>query len=582
MRLSSHDEDCRYLAAVGTQTDRASPFGAYLNSCGVELPPSLPLSLMVSRGWIVPRLRVALPEQALVAWKNFATVSPMELENCPPAQEWALDLWVHSTCTGYPRPAESWWLHRFDTPSDLLGAIAREHATSSYDAAALPATFRHPHYNQLVYPWIDYFAYWQAFQIMDYINAMLIRYAITDRVNPDQQAVQRSRDEHITRSEQRLESRWRTYATTFDWLSRMRAVMGASTQRRATEDDIDAALHSVMNACGLTVDAMKSGVRETLLAIWETWTPRHPNSVLVPSQLLERLREDIQYAVHFIERTSDTRVDFRHEEWTTACDQSGCSRLIEALPYEDEVARIDFPARAEIYLRKVAPELAPLGPFDESHIESLVDSRWEENRALRRFVLAFHRLHHELAGESLMAERDLIRKTECIEQFNLILLNAERAIRSDHRSRTGASSHADVRKLLRASLEHTLQRHAIATPLERADAVCRARELLKERADLYELTAQGGLPFVASHEVGLRHATLDTLTAACVNFVIARNYAAHHDVLDWDLVYPSTDDTTPHPGGVALTSALIAVLTLLAPPRPAPTSGQGPPGIQHR
>ena len=65
-------------------------------------------------------------------------------------------------------------------------------------------------------------------------------------------------------------------------------------------------------------------------------------------------------------------------------------------------------------------------------------------------------------------------------------------------------------------------------------------------------------------EAATGNATVDRLVAAFVNLVIIRNYAAHHDSLDFDPVYVTRDAQHLHPGGLALESLLLAVLSTLA------------------
>ena len=66
--------------------------------------------------------------------------------------------------------------------------------------------------------------------------------------------------------------------------------------------------------------------------------------------------------------------------------------------------------------------------------------------------------------------------------------------------------------------------------------------------------------------------------AAHLNALVARNYAAHHDYLDDDLVGGTRVATQPHPGAALMSSCLLVVIAALhSLPPPSSSSAAAQP-----
>jgi hypothetical protein len=147
-----------------------------------------------------------------------------------------------------------------------------------------------------------------------------------------------------------------------------------------------------------------------------------------------------------------------------------------------------------------------------------------------------------------------------IEQMIVTILNAEKLIMSIHGK---AESSENGRQpgtwdVVKAGLKHLLEKLNLSESgaREKVDA-------LKSRTRLHNLAARGRDIFITPADVGSGSDDADYFAAAHVNFVIARNYAAHHDSLDEEFVVPNDLDPSQHLGRVAIQSTLTVALASL-------------------
>lgn len=562
MRLNSSDERCRYLHAPGTQSDR-SAFAALVKECGLELPPSLPLERIVALGWLAPVLRVGLPEPAFRSWRDYPLLSMNGVDGCPEEDNWALALYARAMSSPPPHDRPNWWVYFLDDLDDPLAQAARAHALDPDKPDDLPLAFRHPRQNQEIRPWLDYFAYWQVFELADYLFSVTCTVPITEDLAD---VVTRSQEAWLRFAHARaqaLKRKWLGRRSAFEWLSRMRTVLGSSVAPDRTWDDIDIALRVVADTLTLTPDQMRIDIRDTLLVMWKDWTGRLSPLTRKHRRLLELLRQEIEYSVLYLERLTGQPTDFLDGFWYDAHQAHEWACLIDALPREEELARRDFPHTALMYLRRYQTTIPQIGMLGDAGLRRLVSDNWRRSRPLRRFVLAVHRLHRELRGEVLMDSESVIRQAERIEQFNLTLMHAERVLSLEYRERRQEKKYPEIRKLAKDTLNHLLCSWSLTKGTVSRIAQQRTQELLDMHAMLHDLDPQRGLPLVFPGDIASGSDTADHAAATLVNFVIARNYAAHHDAVDAELVYPAEGDAEKHPGGIAITCAIGAVVAAL-------------------
>jgi hypothetical protein len=563
VRLNTSDQRCRYLPAVGSKAD-GSAFAGLAKECGVELLGLLPLEKLVELGWLTPTLRIGLPESALRSWRDYPQLSMSGVTECPDDAKWALLLYSRAMSTPLFNEGSKWWLYFLDDPDDQLAQIARTYALDPEKPGGLPQAFYHEFAGREVRPWIDFFGYWQVFELADYQCSMTATIVLTGDVGEVVARSQLAWRQFADSMSQNLKRKWNGRRTVFDWLSRMRTVLGFTVMPDRTPAEIDAALHAVAISLCLTPERMRTDIRDTLLVMWREWSGVTSPRARLDPRLLGLLRQDIEHAVFCLERLTGKRVDFLDRFWYDDRQANEWACLIDALPREEELARREFPHTALMYLQSYRTALAQRVAVDADGLHRLISKNWHRSYPLRRFVLAIHRLHQELRGEALIGSEPVIRRAERIEQFNLALMHAERVLSSEHRERRTETRYPDFRKLAKETLNHLLSRWSLTKGAVSRSSQERMQELLDRHAMLHDLEPQQGLPFVFPTAVASGSETADQFAAMLINVVIARNYAAHHDALDAHLVYPTADDAGTHAGSIALTSAIGAVVATLA------------------
>jgi hypothetical protein len=550
---------CRYLAAPGTETEAPSPFGSHLRLHGIQLPRDCSMAYMVHVGWISPLFRVPLPRSALESWKNYPEFPNRGTERCPAEDSWGLDLWVNAMTSPMPGTCDTpnWWLHFLDDVGNPLNKLVRAHATDRNDEGLLPACFAHPHGGREVKPWIDFFAYWQAYQVAELLASATRRFYVTPGF---EKRVATGADvalECVAKFACRIRRKWEGRRPTFEWLSRFRTIIAAGMERET--GDVEAAARDSARQQGLTPEQVAAEIRDTLLVAWQD-LDRIGNALPGGDTLRASLRQDIEYALYLLRILSGQPIDFLTPGWTYP-DRLGprpWAQLIDALPRDVWLARQKFSDLAIEYVdRSMWP--AP-GKFsiDAKAIDDLLATRWNRSRALRRFCLAFFRMHQELSGR--VSGGGVLHSNEVIEQMIVTILNAEKLIMSIHGK---AESSENGRQpgtwdVVKAGLKHLLEKLNLSESgaREKVDA-------LKSRTRLHNLAARGRDIFITPADVGSGSDDADYFAAAHVNFVIARNYAAHHDSLDEEFVVPNDLDPSQHLGRVAIQSTLTVALASL-------------------
>lgn len=546
--ISTRDIDCRYLAAPESRDQ--SQFGRHLKSLGIKLPPNLSIRTMVARGWLKPRLRVALPPAALLSWLNFPTYSADYDDTCPPGDAWALNAWCASACSwqAIDRPIEKLWMHWLDDPDDGIGICARANAIDPSGPAAEPPSFVHPNACRPILPWIDYFADWQAFQVAELVRmAKFEVHGVIDSTG----GVERHLRRHVDRFDEAAKGlvvRWEERGHFFDRLACYRTILAQVARRDSFGEDAQRGVQSWASQQGVDAVTIRAGIRDVLLRLWRHWEDLAPVS---SERLRHRLQQDLQYATGLLADLADKSIDPFDPFWCSQARGRGdCADLIDALPYEEWTARRKFPQQAMHYQKGFpAPFLLGSRQFSE-----LLAEHWPTSAALRRFCLAWVRLHEEMGQRDLDLPADMtIKANERIEQFNLIGLHTERLLRDviDRRE-------PEIKPIVRAAICRAVR--VVAKPYQNL-AGKRVSELL-EATRLHDQRPAEELAISAAG-VATGSDAADAIIAAHLNALIARNYAAHHDYLDNALIYPNRDKSKPHAGATLLSSCLLVVIAAL-------------------
>lgn len=550
MRISTGDLDCRYRAAPESREDSA--FGSHLKAMGIKLPESLSLRTMAARGWLRPRLRVEIPVVALQSWTTFPRHPIAGDKACPPGDLWGLEVWTNATCLApeFDTPTESLWMHWLDDPADTTTASARKHALDPV-AHREPTPFVHPHRGSKVHPWIDFFADWQAYHVAELVrSAVFTLHGVTDQFHSVDTRL-RERTREFDQDALELAERWEKRGAFFDVVGCYRTILARCCMRDSFSEDARVGARAFADQRCIDADFVKTGIKRVLLALWQRWASAPP---INDQRLMLRLQQDIQFAISLWSDLSGERIDPFDPFWFSQSRSRGDSAmLIDALPDEEWIARRNFPQQAVPYQSGFPQPYV----FGEGQFADLLAQHWEACPPLRRFCLAWMRLHDQLQGQANDRRADqTIEANEQIEQFNLIGLHTERILRHVHSLLHSPES--EIKRIVRAAVERCVRLIAKA---HQNEAGKRLSELMDE-TKLHQQRPAAHLA-IAAEDVATGSAVADQLVAAHLNALILRNYAAHHDYLDDELIYPSGDETKPHAGARLMSSCLLVVVAAL-------------------
>ena len=161
MLIDGFDQHCRYLSAPGGGLQYH--FGTYLRQLNVKIEDEQ-LRTIVRAGWLRPLLRVRLPESFLLSWENYPLLS---FKGSFAAEDlWANKLWIRAATMSGLSAENQWYKHYLDDGNCELTKNILMHTIATGPGAQEPEPIHHPRLNRLVYPWIDFFAYWQVYEML--------------------------------------------------------------------------------------------------------------------------------------------------------------------------------------------------------------------------------------------------------------------------------------------------------------------------------------------------------------------------------------------------------------------------------
>ena len=229
--ISERDLSCRYLAE---HSSTGGAFSLHLAALSFELPRGMPLEALVGWGFIRPRLRVALPPSLIRSWPHFPELGhDFSLRS---QDLWANHLYVYSSVGALWEAEPStreWFEHPFDRR--VRGQIATNafrHRLGVSPRAKLPRRGRHPD-GRLIAPWLDFFARWQIYELLDILQAARLVDPIVCSPNTPRVLLRLMRHYAAAERWSKRWVRWRRrdwarLALVFDWISRDRTMRTAA------------------------------------------------------------------------------------------------------------------------------------------------------------------------------------------------------------------------------------------------------------------------------------------------------------------------------------------------------------------
>ncbi len=527
-----NEADCRYLSVTNGCNGH---FLQLLKKIGVEIPSELSLAEMVRFGWITPVLRVEIPARFIQSWENFPTFSRRGAVH--PDDRWADHAWV-SAAISLPRgddDSEDWYQHPLDSENPITEEI-RGHAIAAGPGHPEPELVAHPRVDRLqVMPWIDYFAYWQSYELAETLKAVRLFTPVLNTPTAERalENALSSFDQLKEFSDRRIATVHRRYQErrrVFDWVSRFRTLVGRASEKH-TSGDLRLAAQNLSSQLDLTLAQVKEDIREVLLVMWREWD--FANST-IPQEMRRCFQKDIERAVRFHDLISEDRID-PFDIWWDPPDPNPrrWERLKEVLPLEWNKARLSLARFSRYYLKRFAAISAAEMMFDTDKVKKLTDKWWWHSFDFQRFCLSFHRLHEHYGG-SVNDDNDVGVVAETPQEFLILCaLHLEKFLSRQKQVTQPGSHAASVKPLLLFVLERALKGYFGLAAADVEESKKRTGQRFKAETRLHDLPSTKTNPFNGFDDIEDK---LQFFETAVVNYAILRNYVAHHSCLDYEII----------------------------------------------
>lgn len=523
--VSGSDADCRYLKEDPNQA--GGQFSRFIESLGFSLGSDYPIYRLVARGWVTPALRIRIPDAFYEDWENFPQ-TPRKGKVAPDCS-WA-EVFFHPYVIFQPfvmfaknpnAVPTDWYLH----PFDILGSDEdiRNHLLDPRESPA----WKHLN-GQTVHPWIDFFHYWEAYRLIECADVSALHFVLDDEVEAKLQNTIAHLKTWTSMNAGYLERIKREYAQrqrTFDWISRARTAdaIAVVSLGRVDHNQAVAGKKLIFGSVGSDPNILKQQLRDDLLQMF-WWWDRSGNR---PPLAINHLQQDVSRGCDFIRDVTGENVDYRDPTWYIADRMDpGWTPLQKVMPLETWLAREDFPLYATMYLDDLA--VFNQWPTKEAALETLMDSWWSRSYPFRRFCVAFHRLHRMISSDPkrFISFDDVLS----VDYLVLCSLIVEKLIAEQNITRAGGQATLpSFRDLIRELADRSSTALGIPTVRPILDAAWKD-------TFLHDLTTHRQLTFVRSM-AGASTPEAEILSRTLHNFTIVRNYAAHHDCLDFELQF---------------------------------------------
>lgn len=518
---------------------KSGPFIRWLEELGLgEFLKRYPLAQLIEWGWIVPQYRVTFPQRFFESWENYPCI-PWE----PPE-----DLDQYAILWDYYWSIEDeseplWFLDPLFHTGDHAGELLR-HCAYLEGPTLPPAPIDHAR-GMPIAPYADYFYHWQGYALVD-----VIRWA--DNIEPiysTPDVVERAHGvvrvaEWISANQPTwpkdiltAPQRWAGLALPMTWLDHFRAFRDAAFSKHDSDFDTKQALYrkgaqSLAQYFAVTPDMLAEAIKGRLLVLAQEWMQANDKLARQSIWTLRawpHLRADIQLAMSWlILLTGKTFEDYVAEWRLPFMGNWGWAALDDALPYDFVQHQKKFVQLAPIYLKPFNEAGNNRRQFDETTLPVLVRRLHRSNYPFTGFLTAFHELHEHLSYRSFDKHGLDFRTLRPLDHYALLAIHAEGCLRRELDS-LGLLDEIDCDK---QGLFRYIQKLARVRGI--SDGVIGSFCSQYKLADL-RMDRDDPIGRIQSIQTGLPD-TDHQLVQAFLSCLLARNYFAHHDFLDHELM----------------------------------------------
>ncbi len=541
---------------------KSGPFIRWLEELGLKgFLKRYPLAQLVEWGWIEPQYRVTFPERFFQSWEHYPCTSwepPEDLNEY-------VTLWDYSWSIDDENDP-LWFLDPVLHPGNNAGELLRQCA---YFAGTTlpPPPFDHARGFPIA-PYADYFYRWQGYALVDVIrgadNIEQI-YSTPDIVKRAHGVVRIAElisANHPAWPHDILTSpqRWGGLASLLKWLDHFRSFQDAFFIMRDFDSNMEQSLYrkgaqSLANHFAITPDILAEAIKGHLLVLAQDWM--HANDKLTQQSIWTlrawpHLQDEIRLAMTWLilltgrtfeDYVAEWRLPFRGN-WRWAA-------LDRALPYDFIQYQNKFFQMAPIYLKSFNEVCNNRRKFDENTLPEIVRRFQRTNYPFAGFLSAFHESHEHLSYRSFEKNGLDFRTLRPLDHYALLAIHAEGCLRRELDSLERLD---EIRQESQGLLNY------IRTLAEirgvSAEIIKCVNDQQKELTKLHTkpIDPIGKIQSITTNLPEVNHQKVQAFLCC----LLARNYFAHHDYLDHDLMRSEKS-------AFMLKGILLTVLVLLDP-----------------
>jgi hypothetical protein len=522
--------NCPLMMAYG---DGKGDFVDWLKKLGVSdiFLRTYPLSKLVEWGWLRPQYRVVFPE----IYFSDGSRKADELLREEASKNLALsELWESQWfCDSEKDPM--WFIHPFFNAESTAGQLLNQNSIKT----GLPEVPRPVEManGQFVSPYADYYFPWQAFALLDVIRAAdRFQHFVMDTPDVQLQVESLTRLTKIPSWNPHeyldLENHWGGHAEVMTWLAHYAVLKDAVDQREGRHGHSPEMLRRGANALaahlGFDADRLEGLVKDRLLVLAQRWKwgvePRNPLSV----DAYPYIQNEIYLAVHWLCMLTGNTLDHYLDLWRYPTrGQQTWAELHSILPFEYYEIRDKFLELAPFYLKQFTERISERYRLDGDRLAAVVDALRAKSRHFNVFMGAFKKLHDELGGDRKPTDVIDFRERQPLDYYLLIAIKAEVCFREELRE-TGI-----LDGLKNQKLSGYLERLGTRAGLDATTI-----KLFKDSVHTY--TKLHSEPTDGIRRIMNLGSTKPSGQIALVQGMIccelARNYFAHHDYMDAELL----------------------------------------------
>lgn len=531
------------------------PFIEWLKKLGLgDFIERYPLPRLVEWGWAVPQYRVTFPERFFEHWGNYPSLPWDTTQKLTPDLEPYDTLWSYSWYIDN-ETEPLWFLDPMFHPDNPAGQILRQNPYPG-TASPLPTPIQDARGFPIV-PYTDYFHRWQGYALVDIIRSADNIAPIFSTPDAAEYAVRIAewiKARPLTAS---MPKRWPELATLLTWVSHFDKFLDALSLKYH-DRDFDAhrlaarkGAESLANHFGLTSDMLAKAIKDQLLVLAEDWlhsNKRLDRRAIWTMHAWPHLQADIKLAIHWLILLTGKTFEDYVAEWKKPFMGWGQSNLDKALPYVFFQQQQKFAQLAPHYLKPYNETKNIRKIYDEATVAAFASRLYRTNYPFGGFIAAFFELHEHLSHRSPDWDGLDLRELRPLDHFALLAIHAEGCLRRELDSLGLLDSIPNDEQGLTAYIRRLAQARNISpSVMGLFNANTHRANLKRDRHDPI-----GQIQAIPTHQSSAD----EQVAKAFLSCLLARNYFAHHDFLDHELLH---NEKT----GFLLKGILLTVLVLL-------------------